>query len=356
MNRWLLHGAEYRDAASIIIRCLVNAAGLVGLDPEHSDEDGQTAFECSIQEPGEDDYVVEAFLKNGFPLPPNAIELAVHSCASNQENAAKVELLLDWKASLNLTHPDRHNVLHTCALVGATRAAHVIANHPEGKGFLNVQDTYGDTPLHYTVLGSEVATARVLVEAGAKINTLNHNHTSALGSAVTEKSSEVASYLLNQNSDIWLRGGDWMGCNILVLAVAMDLDSSNHMLPFLLSTDLINSEEDDDDDDEIHDYNDENEHKSVKRRFPQLHDSAVLDAVSTKDGNTALHRAASLADFVGVFSLISADASTGIRNLAGLTAQQEAENQLRRLQTAGGVQEEQTLRWQNLRKIITHLR
>lgn len=345
MDRWLLHGAEYRNAASIIIQSLTNAAKAAELDPEYRDEDGQTAFECAIQEPGEDEFVVEAFLKNGFPLPLNTLELAVDSCALNQENAAKVELLLRSNVSLDSTHADRHNVLHTCALVGASRAAYVVLKHPGGTCLLNAQDNNGDTPLHCTVAGDEAATAKVLIEAEAKIDVLNQNRMSALGSAITEQSSEVASYLLEQKADIWLRWGDWMGCNILVLAVAVDLDSLKPMLPFLLSTDLV----DDDDDD------DNNDDNADKRRFPQLHEPAVLDAVAVKHGNTVLHYAARLADYVGVVSLTSVGASAKIRNLAGLTAKQEAEHQLQRLQTAEGSQEEQTLRGQNLRKIIRFL-
>lgn len=345
MNRWLLHGAEYQNAATIIIQTLTNAAKVAELDPECRDEDGQTAFEYAIQEPGEDDFVVEAFLKNGFPLPLNALELAVDSCALNQENAAKVELLLRSNVSLDSTRADGQNTLHTCALVGAARAAYGILNHPGGASLLNAQDNDGDTPLHCTVSGGEVATAKVLIEAGAKIDVLNQNRISVLGSAITEQSSEVASYLLEQKADIWLRCGDWMGCNILVLAVAVNLDSLKPMLPFLLSTDLV----DDDDDD------DNNDDNADKRRFPQLHESEVLDAVAVKHGNTVLHYAAWLADYVGVVSLISAGASAKIRNLAGLTAKQEAEHQLRRLQDAEGGQEEHTLRGQNLRKIIGFL-
>lgn len=349
MHRWLLHGPEYRDAASHIIQALVNAAKLAELDPESRDENGQTAFECSIQEPGEDDYVVEAFLKNGFSLPSDALELAIYSCARNQENASKVELVLKSNASLDSTNPDGRNVLHTCAVLRAARAAQVILNHPVGVRFLNAQEIYGDTPLHCTVDEDEVATAKVLIEAGATIDTVDHDHMSALANAITEKSTQVASYLLQQNADIWLRGRDWMGCSILVLAVTVDLDSSNPMLPYLLSTDLI----DDDDDDD----NDDDSDVADKRRFPQLHDLAVLNAVETQHGNTALHRAASLADHAGVVALISARASAEIRNSAGRTARQEAETQLHRVQAAEEEgREERMLRAENLRKIIGFLR
>lgn len=319
------------------------AAKLAGLDPECKDEDGQTAFECSIQEPGEDDYIVEAFMKNGFSLPLNALELAVDSCGLNQENASKVELLLKSNASLNLIYPDGHNVLHTCALRGAAQAAHAVLNHTGGVSFLNAQDAYGDTPLHSTVAGENVALARIFFEAGADINALNHNRLSALGSAIIAKSADLASYLLEQNPDIWLRRSGWTGCSILALAVAKD-PLSKSIMPFLLSADIV----DDDDDDEDAD--------SDKHRFPQLHDPMVLNAVEIEHGNTVLHRAASLADYESVVSLMSAGASAKIINSRGLTAKQEAERELRCLQAVEGDREEEALREQNLRKIIGFLR
>lgn len=304
MDRWLLHGSEYRDAASSIIQTLTNAAKLAGLDPDCKDADGQTAFQRSIQEPGEDDYIVEAFLKNGFSLPFNALKLAVDSCDLNEENASKVELVLKSKASLNSIQPDGRNVLHQCAMAGSARAACIVLNQPEGACFLNARDNDGETPLFSTIDGQQgIATTKVLIEAGADINALNPEKKPALGSAISMRSTEVASYLLEQNADIWLHEGDWKGCSILVFAVDRDLDSSNPMLPFLLSTDIV--DDDDDDDDDMDDHTD-------KHRFPQLHDSAVLDAIAVEHGNTVLHRAARVGDYVGVFSLIPAGASAEI--------------------------------------------
>ncbi|KAI9779802.1 MAG: hypothetical protein M1816_003338 [Peltula sp. TS41687] len=306
LQRWLLHGSSYQGAASEVIQVLLGAADHSSFDVNAIDETGLTAMEVAIEEPGEDDHIVKAFLDCGFSLPYRAILHAALSCALDEINASKVDLVLSCGAILTAVDKDGLNVLHLSAQHGSLAAVRRILREPGAQDLVQSRDNEGKTPLHWAAATGRTKILEVLIEAGADLEARDLYSVPAVGLAIEMGSSECATHLLHKDAEIWLQEGPWSRSTILNFAVSADLEDPKSMLSFLLSADL-NEEE--------------------RPRFARFHDQAVLNAQDQRNGNTVLHRAAACGDFEGVFSLVRAGASLDVRNSQGRVPLQEAERE-----------------------------
>ena len=333
--RWLHHGAGYKSAARKTILVLLQAAQQFHFQVDWKDSEGLTAFEAALQELGEDDYIVEAFLDSGTILPPNALETAVLSCAGDEENASHVELVLSRGAALTFKDgdDDGFTALHMSALKGALYAALVILRHPGGINLLHSADEEGRAPLHCAAESGNIKMVKLFLENGADMNAWDKTGRSALGEAVTQGHEVLTSALLFQKADINLQIGEYAGGSILHFAISQSPRVSKSMLVYLLSAD-----QEDEDDEDV--------------RFPLLHGQSVLNATDA-GGNSALHWAAYFGDFAGVFALTRAGATTGAKNNDGHTALEKAKQRLELLDPANEIKEAAAIG--TLRKVIMHL-
>ena len=69
------------------------------------------------------------------------------------------------------------------------------------KGDPNKQDYFGLTPLHHAALTNSVELARLLIEAGADVNTLDKYGRTALEVSEERDHTEVATYLKKQKNN-----------------------------------------------------------------------------------------------------------------------------------------------------------
>jgi ankyrin repeat protein len=302
------------------------------------DASGLTAFEAALQEDGEDDYIIEAFLNCYAVLPLNALKTAILSCANDEENASKVDLVLSRGASLEAPDFENRNdaftALHLSASVGALKAARVILERDEALPLLNSQDGEGKTPLHYATSSRNAKMTKVLLEQGADLNIWNANGMAPVGDAIEHGNESLATLLLAESADIKLHASDYAGGSILHFAISKNPSTSKSMLVFLLSADIDEAE-------------------GEERRFPQLHDPAVLNATDAVQGNTALHLAAHFGDYAGVFALVAAGAATGVKNWQGVTPLGEARQRLQAIRSAC---ESEDMGWtRSLEKCVRHL-
>ncbi len=303
------------------------------------DSEGLTAFEAALQEPGENDYVVEAFLDSYAILPPDALQTAVLSCAGDEENASIVELVLSRGAMLETPlmekeDDDGFTALHMSALKGALQAARVILRHPGGSDMLQLRDDEGRTPLHDAASAGNLKMVRLFLESGADMNACGKDGRSSLGEAITHGHEALASVLLSQGAGITIRCGGHAGGTVLHFAVSKNPRVSRSMLAFLLSADREEEEEDE------------------PERFPLLHEPLVLNATDTH-GDTALHLAAHFGDFPGIFSLIDTGAMIVVKNSDGYTPIEMAKQRLQVLQSA--FESEHATLVRSLEKCIVHL-
>lgn len=306
-GRWLLHGPSYKQAAAETIRVLMRAAAHENIDPDSRDEEDLTAFEFALHEPGEDDYIVQAFLDCGFSFPQSALENAILSCWENELNASKVELALSKGIKVDTVDPGGFTALHWCALGGAVKAGRLIINHPQGRGLIHAQDGDGRTPLHCAMVSKSLAMTKLLTEEGAKIDEADSDGKTPLVDAIIQGNTKLVMYLLRLGAEVFIRQGDITGGTVLHYAVSKNPRSPTSMLAYLLSADL---------------------EREDSRRFPNLHDPAILDAVNRSSGDTAFHVAAHFGDYTGLVSLSLAGASPQMRNAQALTALDVAQARL----------------------------
>jgi ankyrin repeat protein len=305
----------------------MDAAEREKIDPEMKDEDGFTAFDLALQEQGEDDYVIEAFLQCKMRLSDNALDMAVYGCASNEENASKVKLVLN---AFKWTDFHLCRALKIGIRVGALHAVRLLLRHARIP-LLHCKDEEQKMPLHWAAEAQKPSVLEYLIDEDADLNVLDGKGIPPLGYTISTASTESSKLLLNRGANVWLSEGEWQGSTILNFGVSTDYQSSRSMLRYLLSADLD---------------------EEKPRRFPMLHDKAVLDATDRGKGNTVLHRAAIIGDYEGVFSLVSAGASTQIRNNAGLEPLEAVEKKLQEVLTSS---QQMTDHVSKLGKIITYL-
>jgi hypothetical protein len=300
-TRWLLHGAEYANAASDVIKVLLEAGRKHGLDAE-DEEDDLTALDFALTEKGEEAYIVESFLKCGVELGEDALDMALFGCASNELNASKVEAVLK-------RNPDREydwaDILRLAVDNGALEAIRVFSRH-RGAHILSVRDDGGQTPLHWAARAAKTSIVKFLVGQNVPTDLEDKDGLTPVGCALLSRSVEVADELLKTNPRL-MASGRFKGTSILVYAVSA-LPFAKSMLVPLLS--------------------DEDERRPT---FQRLRRDEVLNAQDEADGNTVLHRAVISGDSDGVAALLEAKADCRIRNNRGQTALEMGEELLRRL-------------------------
>lgn len=282
----------------------MEAAEHSSFDVNAIDETGLTAMEKAIEELGEDDYIVKAFLDCGFSLPHRAILHAALSCALDEINASKVDLVLSRGADLTAIDEDGLNVLHLSAQHGSLAAVQRILREPGAQDLVRNRDNEGKTPLHWAAVTGRTKLLETLIEAGADLDARDLYGVPAVGLAIEMGSSECVTHLLHKGAEIWLQEGSWSGSTILNFAIFADPEDPKSMLSFLLSADLDEEEQ---------------------PRFARFHDEAVLNAQDQQNGDTVLHRAAACGDCEGVFSLVRAGASLDVTNSQGRVPFEEAE-------------------------------
>lgn len=288
-------------AAKDTIEVLQEAAAIQGIDTNMKDDTELTAFMLALSERGEDTYVVEAFFDCGIQPPEEAFDMAVLSGSSNEQNASKLRLLfnrldhsqLDWRSLLNL------------AIENDSIEAIRVLVEQAGESLLAAQDTDFQTPLHWAAIARRPVAIKTLLQLGADPNTTDLWAIPPLGYALLYKSKEATRILLESGANLWLTvaNGEFEGGTVLFFGLSGlasfrlegELLNEQSMLGWLLSADLD---------------------KSKPRRFPMLHDQSILDAV-IEQGFTVLHEAARLGDYESVFALVSAGASTQIKNKSG---------------------------------------
>jgi len=319
-QRWLLHGSRYQKAAKDTIKILQDAADRQNINI-NLEEDELTAFMLALSERGEDTYVTEAFFDCGIPPPEEAFDMAVLSGSSNDQNASKLHLVfdrldpseLDWRSALSLAIEN-----------DATEAIRVLVERG-GNFLLSLRDKDFQTPLHWAAVARRASAVKCLLQLGADPDITDLFAIPPLGYALLYKSKEATKMLLDHGADLWLRdvNGEFEGGTILFFGLS-GLDffqlkeeppHGQSMLGWLLSADL----------DEL-----------TPRRFPMLHSQNVLDATVSEERFTVLHEAARLGDYEGVFALVSAGASTQIRNKSGRIALEVAMSALADANTMDG--------------------
>lgn len=329
LYRWLLHGSRFREAACDIIRILLIAAERQRIDLNMTDENDLTAFELALSERGEDAYIIEAFLTNNIKLPDTAIEMAVISCACNEENASKLELVLKI---LEPIESDLQHALFLSVQMGAVVAARVILDLVEPR-LLHFRDEKQRTPLHWAAEAGRWSMSRLLIDRGADLDAVDFNGAPPIGCALSVGSIAISKLLLDSGCNIWLNEGEWRDTTVLNFGLSIDPPNSKSMLSFLLSADL-----------------DEDE----PRRFPALHTKEVLNAVDRGQGNTVLHRAAANGDYESVFSLSTAGADIETKNNAAQTPLEEAERKLEDIISTSDKEKKDLVT--KLTKVIAYLR
>ena len=95
---------------------------------------------------------------NGFPL-------LVYLCRGDKgEHPEKIELLLEYRASVNAVGPKGRTALHYAAAAGFLEVMTVLLDH--GADF-TIRDDQGETPLHLARRNKKVAAANLLEKRGA---------------------------------------------------------------------------------------------------------------------------------------------------------------------------------------------
>jgi len=320
-------------AASETIQILLKAAKEQGIDPNALNDDGLTAIEVALEEPGEDSYLIKAFLDNGFSLPDRAVLHAVVASSRNELNNSNLDITLVLGAKLEILNEDGLNALHFSAQCGALAAAKRILQVQGADSLGRQRDNDGKTPLHWSASTDYCKVLELLISHGAELDVEDDDGVSALGLAIDRGSTECIIYLLRKGAQIMLQQGPWAGSSILIFAISKDPEDSKSMLSFLLSGNV-----------------DEDE----PRKFPQFHVPEVLDARDTSNGDTVLHRAAAAGDYEGVFSLLRAGASPSLRNLAGHTPWEGA--RLRLESFPASVTFKDILLRQRLETVLSHMK
>ncbi|KAF8533787.1 ankyrin repeat-containing domain protein [Trichophaea hybrida] len=313
IERWLLHGPDFKHVIDETIRILLLRGSNSGLGVDTLAADGSTPLQYVLDESGEDIYVMEALLRNGAVMPPDALILAVNSYGPDQQNAAKVEAVISHGAAIaSSAEDDGFTALHYSALNGSLKVMEsIIRCHPDGRAAINIPNEDGEVPLHCATSRGHLSMTRLLVEEGANINAVDKDGRTPICGAISSGVQDVTEFLLNRRVDLLLHGGDWKGASVLHYAVNRKQYQAYSMLQYLLSSDL---EED------------------QPQRFPVLHDSVILDAADENHKNTALHIATLHGDYNGVFSLIMAGASTHLLNSRKNTPADEALLALERME------------------------
>jgi len=320
-------------AASETIQVLLKAAKERRMDPNSLNDDGLTAIEVALEEPGEDGYLIKAFLDNGFSLPDRAVLYAVVASSRNELNSSTLDMVLALGARLEVLNEDGLNALHFSAQYGALAAAKRILQVQGADSLVRQRDNDGKTPLHWSASTDHCKILELLISHGAELDVQDNDGVSALGLAIERGSTECIVYLLQNGAQIMLQQGPWAGSSILIFAVSKDPEDSKSMLSFLLSGNI-----------------DEDE----PRKFSQFHVPEVLDARDTSNGDTVLHRAAAAGDYEGVFSLLRAGASPSPRNLAERTPWEGA--RLRLESFSAPVTFKDILLRQHLETVLSHMK
>lgn len=137
-----------------------------------------------------DSHTVRAALARGRDpnLPDQYGWIALHRAAAN--NSAEVAmLLLDAGSSITATGTEEWTPLHLAAVSGSSRMVKVLV---DAGAPIDAPSCYGDTPLH---LCYEVSSARILLQAGADPDRLNHKGLSPWMKAEKYGDTEVAAFI-----------------------------------------------------------------------------------------------------------------------------------------------------------------
>jgi ankyrin repeat protein len=137
-------------------------------DPNVAEPDGTTALHWAVRY--DDAVLVERLIKAGAkPDVANRYGVTPIALACESASAAVVEHLLKAGVSANATGPLGETALHTCAHTGNVEAAKALL--ARGAKVDAGDNWRGQTPLMWAAAQGHAAMVRVLVEAGADVNT-----------------------------------------------------------------------------------------------------------------------------------------------------------------------------------------
>ncbi|KAF1836156.1 ankyrin [Decorospora gaudefroyi] len=299
----MIHGSDFESAAGRVVRVLVDLANQQNLSLDMEDDEGLTAFDTALCEPGEDAYVLAAFLQQGFSLDESSLDLAICSCSFDEENASKVDLVLrNWPD----TPANVSSALKAAVESGALAAIRLLENKFGAKMF-DCKDESEETPMHRAVKAGITSTVDYLIQSKASPSEIDAQGVPPIGHALLLQRTEIFKALYGGDANLIVSGGRWDGSSVLAFAVSIKHSSSIAMIGFLLSGDLDECE---------------------PLRFPRLHEQAVLNARNKATGNTLLHDAALAADVGAVESMLRAGANSQALNHAGRTAAQETQREM----------------------------
>jgi hypothetical protein len=299
----MIHGSDFENAAGRVVRVLVDLANQQNLSVDMEDNEGLTAFDIAICEHGEDAYVLGAFLQQGFSLDESSLDLAITSCSFDEENASKVDLVLqNWPDT-----PARVSSALKAAIESGALAAIRLLEKKFGAKIFDCKDECEETPMHWAVKAGMTSTVDYLIQSKASTSAIDAQGVPPIGYALLLLRTEIFKALYCGGANLIVSGGPRDGSSVLTFAVSIKHSSSIAMIGFLLSGDLDECE---------------------PLRFRRLHEHAILNARDKATGNTLIHDASRAADVGAVESIIRARANSRALNNAGRTAAQEAQREM----------------------------
>lgn len=296
----MLHGPATEENMERVLEILLKDARTKGLAVDIKDEEGSTGLDIALREHGEEAYILAAFLKQGFRLDSGSLDKAINSCSSDEQNASKVELVLQ-NAPEKLF--DVTSSIKVAIEKGALAALRLIVDK-FGSQVLNSKDHRGQTPMHWAIYAGISSTVTYLIDKGVSLSEVDADGVPPSGRAVLLQRSTLLKVLLEAGADPKISKGVYQGSSILSFATSGRYSKDLSLIGFLLSLDL---------------------QEWMPRRFPMLHEYAILNARNERTGNTVLHEAAAAADEDAVYALLNAGAKKDIRDCAGRVPSEKAE-------------------------------
>lgn len=145
--------------------------------------------------------IVRLLAQQGSPINPQAKDGATPlRCAVDHDRASTVMCLVDeLKADITLSNDnDKETPLHRAAI---KKLPHLVAFLIQRKANINAQTKEGSTPLYYSVLGNDGASAQLLLQAGADVNLPKEDNITPLHAAAFLGFKEMAMLLVEHGAN-----------------------------------------------------------------------------------------------------------------------------------------------------------
>ena len=237
LSRYIIHGANYREAMRNCIRVLVDR----GYAISEKDSSGYDCLKIALRDCDCESYIIEELFSAGAPLTGSSLDDAsnnVHITARNaldrRYNVSSLALVAPHVHDINGTTNSGRATIHYAAIGGSDAMVEIICNCIGSKVDAISSDGRGQSALQYAAIFGSVDVLRVLIHHGAEKEFRDHDGLTALQLAIIHRQKEAADMLLEVGAEFVYQSGSPRLCTALHAASGSNPVTS--ILRYLLET------------------------------------------------------------------------------------------------------------------------